>query len=296
MKKFLTVIAVILIALFCAVPVLAEETVSQTTDEEPDVFYPTGAEESEGNTFAQLWELWVKSGSVPDDIGGLSVYSTGYDPSKPNVLPGEHYVIYVLYGTGEERKNELRALCGDADVEFAECKYSYNRLAAIMSEIKAEYTVYEAGSDDYMIFYMGIVSDDGLGFVVSVHICEKYYAEIASGLTEEYGDAVSAVSVSPDDKIYTAQTDVGEEIIVSPKPGSGNALFIVAIIALPLLCMCAAMFFVFRARRACTLVTPNGETQSVSSLRLSAKEIENKVAESARTPSEHVYDDIMKKL
>lgn len=285
MKKIIAlIIAAVLITALSAVPAFAGDDdiliAPQSTSDADGISTMTYGVDDRPDALISDWE----ENGYPDDVGGIFVYTKGYDPSAPSGDFGaEYYCIYVLEGTSDARKAELKALAGSEYIEFVECKYSYNQLKAVADEI------FDMMQTNSAVVFSGIQIKEN---AVGVGIIEEYYDVISADLTKIYGDMIHTET-----GIYTTVPSIGD-----PKLDGGmtagideakSYFFVAAALAL-ILCGGAA-FFVLRAKKAHTLALSNGETASDDSS-LTVKETEKKVAESAKAPSEHVYDDIMKKL
>lgn len=295
MKKiFAIIIALALSAAIFALTALADdetdaatsETLTATHSAEEPALTSNGTENNEpddlsGLSQPDLFSLWEENG-YPDDIGGVSVYTTGFDPSKPDDLPGEYWVIYVVSGTGDDRKAELKTLVGSDNVKFIECKYSFNHLKAVMDEIISDKGLSESG-----IVGGGVIIKDN---AISVEILEENYDEVSAALSAKYGDMVIAVVGN------NTSASVGEdELLIASNPNAGlNTFVIVAIVCFSVLILCAAALFAVKTARARTLLDSNGGAHTKPSV--TSKAVEKAVSDSAQAPSEKLYDDIVKKL
>ena len=237
-----------------------------------------------------VYKDWEENG-YPDDIGLVIISSDGYDPSSGVTTLYQRFIIYVVEGTSEERKAELKEMMGTPYVEFRECTMSRNTQYAHVASLRARLgdLVYEIAP-----------TADKFDLMITMYYPEENDEKIRDIVWDEFPEAAEYCEfrsgVDPNDLDGTMET--GIETIGALFDGSdekSNAVWFVAIAAI--LALTAGLFFVLRSKNvksnAETLALNNGETTEASKP-LSKREAEEKITQSVVEPSDKVFDEIMK--
>ena len=250
-----------------------------------------------GSEGYKIYRDWEENG-YPDDIGAVIVSSDGYDPSSGVTTLYNRYIIYVVKGTSSDRKAELQEMMGSPYVTFRECTISKNTQNAYVASLRERLgeLVYEivptANKDDLLItlYYPDENNDEIKSIIESEFPYILSYCELRAGVNPIDLNAALETGLSTYYNYDHNSTDTIGAALQSP------ILFITIALVVVLT---GALFFVLRrknvAQGAETLALTNGDTETVSTT-LTKKEAEREVSESTLTPSDKVFDEIMKKL
>ncbi|MCL2153853.1 MAG: hypothetical protein FWH57_13065 [Oscillospiraceae bacterium] len=266
------------------------------------------------NTADALFARWEKNG-YPDDVGGV-YYDSDYG-----------MLGFLLVNPTQERMDELRGMFSD-EVIFTPSAFSYNELRLAQKEIDsimgAGSGIYSTGvgwtSTDSRVHGFG---DSGKEFRLVVGVDESVFNHYSAGFAQLYGDRVIVEASGPaQDGAMTASryggmnedgADAGASgktipivpvdisvaltssaFYVSPSNASNSGIWLWAALGVGLV---GAMLLMLRlrSRPAPVMQTVNREAVAVGSA-VSKKQTVDAVRNSAITPSDGLFDSIIRKI
>lgn len=240
-------------------------------------------------------DSWEKYG-YPDDIGAAvyTVSSTGYNPNDPNSSPVMtetiKYFVYVVKGASDERKNELVNLMGGENVEIRECtmsKAKQNEYVLKMGDILGEYT------------YLIMPTADQNDLRITLYYPEENNDIIVDTVKSQFSEIEDIVElrsgVNPGDLDGNPENNIETVGAIVTGTNNTNAIFFVLIPATVAVLALAISAIAYAKAHSKRVALSNGETAETSSSP-TKKEVEQKVKDAALSPSDSVYDEIIKKM
>ena len=309
MKKFISLLLVVIFMLsafslivsaedtdteIAAETVWATTAISDSTDVSPETDIAGNPTKITyvGMDGIDVYNEWEKNG-YPDDIGSVTIWQEGYNPTSGKTELGTYYIIYVVKGTSDARKEELKTMMGSDHVEFRECTISRNKQYEYVDALNDA-----LGKYAYRIEATADMNDLRIIF----YFPEENHSVIKEYLMENYADLdylfILRAGVDPADldanygvpEIATGVITIGASV-----PEDNNKWVLYAVIAVFAVFVSVASYFVFRKSYSRTLALSNGDTASKNPTP-SKKEIETEIASNNSAPSEKVIDNIFKKM
>ena len=246
----------------------------------------------EGIKVISDWE----SNGYPDDIGSVTCWQEGYNPSLGKTELNTYYIIYVVKGTSDARKAELKTLMGSDYVEFRECTISRNKqyeYCLELNEALGKYVYRIAPTADVndlrIIFYFPAENHS----VIKEYLMENY-ADLDYLFILESG--VNPADLDGDKSVPEIATGIVPTVGVATAVTANETRWVLyAVIIAVSLVISAASYMVFRKVYSRTLALSNGDTVS-DGRKPTKKEVEEKIEQSTASPSEKVIDNIYKKM
>ncbi len=274
MKKLLALLIALTCILSLSIAVMAADS---SSDSEIEGQEPLLSQVTYEN-IVDLYEHWETNG-YPDYVG--LVYST--DGSENNLT----VLLVDDDGTAE---NQIRSmLISDSGLSFGSAKYSYNELLAIADEISSSYL-----EKNNLFYGLGVgwggVGDGAPGFGESgrearvvVMLDKSIFAEYTKLFENLYGDKV--VVIESEEAFRDGLSDLTED---------KNADLLWLLIPMVLL-VGVGIVFAFRTQRAPAMQTVTGSVVTQST-HVSRKQVVEAVKGSNYSPSDEIFDSILRKI
>ncbi|MGI6580080.1 MAG: hypothetical protein ACOX3H_07585 [Saccharofermentanales bacterium] len=274
MKKLITFLIVLTCILSLSMTVLATDSDgnSEFVVQESSLNHVTY------ENIVALYEHWETNG-YPDYVG--FVYSTDGSTNNLTVL---------LVGDDGTAENQIRSmLISDSGLSFGSAKYSYNELIAISREISSEYL-----EKNKLFYALGVgwagVGDGAPGFGdsgreprVVVEVDDSIFAEYTKLFAELYGDKVVVFAGGP--FVPEDESNIAED------KNTGLLWLLIPM----LLMVGAGIIFAIRTKLVPALQTATGSVVTKTAP-VSRKQTLEAVKNSEATPSEDVFDSILRKI
>lgn len=235
-----------------------------------------------------LYDEWEQNG-YPDDIGGV------YFDDELGEL-----VVLLKNGT-DARREELRALTGDPDLQFTDCAYSINELREVRDRL-----LLEMSGDASGIYGLGIgwttrdgevvgFGESGREFRVTVMVDEKMLDRYAQEFAARFGDMVHVeAGQMPVTDDYTDGREVYEIGAMGHTGGNAPSAGPLGLLLPALAALTLGALVILSLRRARAARTTAGTT--VTARPLSRRDVEEAVRESAPSPLEEAYGKLMERI